>query len=260
MQWYTVVAPRAALMQNARSAASPRAVSHPVGTRPAERLMMRTRLPTASSRSASGNRPARAEQNVQFGLHQYRHLVSWRMLRNIDTRCSSRGVEHFSGLMAVHPTEDVVEDLDGLRDVGSFIQHDALGAVRVAVVTSARDGIPSLASVSSTCVAPITGTCPASHTQRILLLHFGHPLNPHSTARSPRAIIWPARRGDIASAASPRLRTRFVSILSTMAGCRSPRWSEKIVGARERRRPIRKQRPIVGMTCGKAQVFFVFVY
>ena len=33
---------------------------------------------------------------------------------------------------------------------------------------SARDGAPVLAMFSTTCVAQITGTCAASHTQRIL--------------------------------------------------------------------------------------------
>ena len=46
------------------------------------------------------------------------------------------------------------------------ITHSARSPIAASVI-SARDGRPVFASVSSTCVAQITGTCAASQSHRI---------------------------------------------------------------------------------------------
>ena len=71
-------------------------------------------------------------------------------------------------------------------------------------------------------MAQITGTCAASQIQRISSCTSARRSKPHSTARSPRAIITPQHGARMAvSSMSGRFsKPRRVSIFSTMAGCR----------------------------------------
>ncbi len=73
------------------------------------------------------------------------------------------------------------------------------------------------ASVSSTCVAQIAGTCAASHSQRISSCTSASRSKPSSTARSPRAIITATggRRIAVEEDARQVLEAGRVSIFST---------------------------------------------
>ena len=74
----------------------------------------------------------------------------------------------FLRLMLGHAAQNVVEHADRVDDVWAFIEHHAFARSDIAAsVISARDGRPSFASYSSTCVAQITGTCAASQIHRI---------------------------------------------------------------------------------------------
>ncbi len=76
--------------------------------------------------------------------------------------------------------------------------HSARWAM-AASVTSARDGLPVRARVSSTWVAQITGTWAASQSHRISSWTSARRSNPASTARSPRAIMTPTSAHFISS-------------------------------------------------------------
>ncbi len=114
------------------------------------------------------------------------------------------------------------------------ITHSA-ATLAAASVTSARDGTPVRASVSSTWVAQIAGTCDASQSQRISSCTSASRSKPSSTARSPRAIITAIGGRRIAS---KRMRGSCskparVSILRTMP---IARWPSGVVQRRDVRR------------------------
>ncbi len=79
-------------------------------------------------------------------------------------------------------------------------------------------GVPFLAAPSSTCVAQITGTCAASQIHNISSWISASLTQPHSIARSPRAIIIPAgyRRMIASNICGSALNARFVSIFATI--------------------------------------------
>jgi hypothetical protein len=80
-------------------------------------------------------------------------------------RCGDREATQKGGalvLVLVHASEHVVEVSDGVRDVGPFVEHDALGPARPGGVGDLRSGRdPSFANDSATWVAQIVGTCAA---------------------------------------------------------------------------------------------------
>ena len=96
--------------------------------------------------------------------------------------------------------------------------HSARWAM-AASVTSARDGLPVRARVSSTWVAQITGTWAASQSHRISSWTSASRSNPASTARSPRAIMTPTSAHFMSSRrmSGNALKAATVSILSKMS-------------------------------------------
>jgi hypothetical protein len=71
-------------------------------------------------------------------------------------------------LMGFPAREDVAEHTRGVQDESPLfsVRHSACTLMAVSVIPG-RDFAPRFASVSSTRVAPITGTCAASHSQMI---------------------------------------------------------------------------------------------
>ena len=84
-------------------------------------------------------------------------------------------------LMGLHARQDIA----GAGYDFSKLYPDPL------LVILGRDFAPCLASVSSTWVAQITGTCAASHNHRISSWISASRTQPSSTARLPRAIMMP---------------------------------------------------------------------
>ena len=85
----------------------------------------------------------------------------------------------FLALMTMHPLENVVQGLHCLGDERPLLT----------MTPSARDGSPSLARLSNTWVAHMTQTCAASQSHNISSCPSAMRSKPHSTTKSPRAII-----------------------------------------------------------------------